>query len=108
MHDKWGKRAARAVNHRLSAFDQIQNVNTAVCMVCHRRRKPVAAGFDKLTFVHPGSFFPPSVSFSNGLNAVDQVVVNPLRIALPVNDLLPMIQMDGTRQSVQTKTPPVP
>ncbi|SUX59190.1 Uncharacterised protein [Citrobacter amalonaticus] len=108
MNDEGSKCAARTIDHGLRTFDQVQNVHTTLSMVCHWGSKPVTAGFDKLTFVHPGSFFPPAVPFSNGLNTVDQIVLNPLCIALPVNDLLTVVKMDRTRQSVQTQTPPSP
>lgn len=66
-------------------------------MVSDRCRKPMATRFDKFAFVHSGSFFPPTLPFSKGFNTVDEVVVHPLRVALPVNNLLTVIQMHRTR-----------
>src|ERR1700723_4219616 len=86
---------SRALNHRLPAFTQVQDIHAAMRRMLHWSGEPVASRFDKFTFVKSRAIFLPSGALGNRFNDVDKIVFDPRRGPLPLNISKPVLEMDG-------------
>lgn len=97
-----------AVDNCFVALYQIQHVHAAAGVVQNGFAKPVAAGFDKFTLVQASTLFTPAVSFRDRFELIHQMLMNPPRVALPVDHLFTVLQVYRARQPVQAQAAPVP
>ena len=68
----------------------------------------MAAGLDELPLVQAGMFFAPAVAGPGFGDAVDQVLFDPARGAVPLDVGQAVLQMNGARLAVQTQAGPSP
>ena len=68
MNHKGAECICRTFNYCFFPFYQIQHIDTVSGLMGNCRREPMTAGFNKLIFVKPRTFFHPSYSLCNSLN----------------------------------------
>ena len=68
----------------------------------------MAPRLDEFKSVQTRRLFAPSLASSNFAYLVDQILLNPLPVAIPLKIRKAMFQMDGPRQSVHAQPRPVP
>src|SRR5580692_11118317 len=77
-------------------------------MVRRQTRKPVPARFNEFQFVKSCALLSPTGAFAHRFNPVDQILPDPIRVAVPNDVRQPMIEMNRSWQTVQAEPPPVP
>ena len=108
MDYKWLECIFRTFDNHFIAFDKTKNVYTPICVVLHFFGEPMTAGFDKFTIVKPGTFFDPAITFGHNDNMIDQILTCPFCGAVPLDVLLAMFDIDGTRVSHPFQAGPNP
>lgn len=102
------ERAARTFHYRLAPGNQVQNVHRAARVVRHRSREPMAAGLDELGRVQTGPLLAPTRPSRHRIEPVNQAGTRPLGVAVVLDVVRPVPQIDRARQAVQTHSAPVP
>src|ERR1700686_4885947 len=77
-------------------------------MVRRQTRKPVPPCFNEFQFVKSCALLVPTGAFAHWFNPVDQILPDPIRVAVPNDVRQPVIEMNRSWQTVQAEPPPVP
>src|SRR5271170_1777854 len=102
------ERVDRTLDNRLFALDKVENIDTVTGFVKSRTCKPVSASFDKLQLVKSGALFSPSWAFRNQFYLIDEVLLDPIGVAIPGDVPQPVVNMNWPWQTIQTEPVPVP
>src|SRR3984893_18315640 len=73
-----------------------------------RGSEPVPPRLDEFTFVEPGALFAPAGAFGEGINNLDQILLDPRCCPVPLDVSKPMLEMDWAWGAVQAEPSPVP
>ena len=94
-------------NSRFS-FNQVEYLYASLGVVRYGYGEPVSPGFDKFGIVQTCTFFAPSVVLGDRLEAVAVVPYYFVRIALPVDNVRGVADVDGPWFPVEAHASPVP
>ena len=108
MNNKRLKRINRAFHDHFIAFNQTDYIDSTIGEMLYHFGEPVATGFNKLAFMQSGTLFYSSITFSNYMYLVYQVFFGPLSCSVPLDVMLSMFNIDGSRFAIHSKTAPVP
>ena len=112
MNDERIEGAFRAFHDRLVAGDEIKNVNAPIshaARVMHDAvREPVATCFDEFGLMESRALLPPTGTFANWRDAIDQVPRRIMLVAVPTDIGHTARDVDRPRPAVETKSLPIP
>src|SRR5215469_3331760 len=70
--------------------------------------EPVSPSLYEFQFVQTSPFFSPAPTCRHRLYLIDQRLFHPCGGSIPLNVVNSALQMDGSRPTIQAKTPPIP
>src|SRR5215471_11381319 len=70
--------------------------------------KPMPAGFDKFVRMQAGYFLCKTRAACNRANTIDEILLYPISVALPLDVRQAMLEVNRTRLAVQTRSAPIP
>ena len=73
VHYQGLESAIRALDERLLAFHQVQNVDTPCAVMVHSAREPVPPGLDEFEFMEASALLPPAGTLGEGNDTIDEV-----------------------------------
>ena len=85
MYYKWFECICRTFYNQFFAFDYVQYIHTAICMMSNFTSKPVSACFDKFIFMQTCTFFSPAFSRTHRFYMVDKVFASKFCLTFPLN-----------------------
>src|SRR4051812_19984889 len=74
----------------------------------HRSREPMPMRIDELRLVQTGALRAPTLAGVERLHVVDQLAARERGVAVPLDVAQAMVEVHGSRPSVQTEAIPVP
>jgi hypothetical protein len=83
VNDEGLKGISRTLDNCLLSFDKVENIDSIPGLMECWTRKPVPARFDKLQLVEPSTLFLPSWTFRNRFYSINQVLSDPIGVAIP-------------------------
>src|ERR1700733_14961037 len=108
MDLEWRESTGWAFDDGAIAFHKVEYMNGAICMVKNRQREPMPPCFDELEPMQTRFLFAPARARVQVLKPIDQVLLNPIGAAGPVDVRQSVIEVDGPWPAVQTGAAPVP
>ena len=108
MDNEWVERIRGTFHNCFTPFAEVQYVDTAICMMFNRFREPMPPSLDEFPLVEPGAFFTPAVALRDKLNAIYQVLLDPIGCAVPLDVVDSVLKVNRPGPAVQPKTTPIP
>src|ERR1019366_8888599 len=97
------KCASRTFDNRFLAFDEIQHIHAAVCVVRNGLGEPMSSRLDEFALVQSGAFLAPAVTAAERFKTVDEIALCPVRGSLPLDVRQAVLEMNRARTTDWTK-----
>ena len=108
MHLEGLKLAFRAFDEGCLAVHKVEDIHAAICVVLHRTREGVPSCLDELVGMQSCPFFLDAFFFMKHLEMVGDLRLDEGCGAVPLDDILAALHVDGTWFAIQSKSCPVP
>ena len=108
VHAEGFERAGRALYDGLAALDEVEHVHAAVRVVQNGLCEPVPPRLEELALVQAGALLDPAVAAGDLLDLADELAQNEVRVAVELDVLSAVLQVDGPGLAVQPHAVPVP
>ena len=108
VNNKRLERVGRALDNSLLPFDKVENIDGILSFVRRRTGEPVSTRFDKLQLVKSRPLFSPSWAFRDWFYLIDQVLLDPIGVAIPGDVHQPVVEMNRPRQPIHAYSLPIP